>query len=468
MKRFWIAIAVMALAGCKSGKNYQGIEVEVPDAYRFAETVEQVPEDFLFNTDSLSTDSLLGINWFELFDDPVLDSLVQQALDYNQDLLIAAENINQAHDGLVVQRSAMLPQVGVQAGTIRGNFQQGIILPEAQNVLFGAGFVNWEIDFWGKYRRLNEVAKAEIVRSEEGYRAAKISLTAGVANAYFSLLEYEAKLEISERNLALRDSMLHIIEQRFDKGIIAEIDLNQAQIKRAIAAESIPVWKRQIAKTQNLISVLTGANPRAIETGINLNEQDTLIEIPAGLPSELLMRRPDVIAAEYQLVAQNAFIGVAKANRLPNISLTGILGVASADLSGLASSPMIYNVGSSLFAPLFNFGKLQRQVDISESQYQQAVLNYERTLIEAFRSVEDALIDVSTLKEELIARKAHVVAALNAQRLSQARYNEGATSYLEYLESQRQAFESELNYVGTKQQLLSAYANLYKALGGGW
>jgi outer membrane protein, multidrug efflux system len=464
-----IAIIVLSFAACKSGQNYQGAVIETPDSYRFAEAepIDQ-PEATELRTDSLSRAGLESIDWFSLFKDPVLDTLVQQALNYNQDLRIAAESVTQAQDGLVVQRSFMLPQIGAQAGTTRGNFQQGLLLPEAQNVFFVGGFVNWEIDFWGKFRRLNEAARARIIESEEGYRATRISLTATVATLYFQLLEYHARLEISERNLALRDSMLTIIAHRFERGIVAEIDLNQAQIKRAIAAEAIPIWKRQIAKTENALSFLTGSNPRGISTGIALTNQDTAISIPAGLPSELLMRRPDVVAAEQALIAQNALIGVAKANRLPNISLTGLLGVASDELSTLTASPVAWNLGSSLLAPLFNFNRLQRQVDIAESQYEQALLAYERTVLDAFRSVEDVLIEISTLKEELEARQAHVTAALNAQRLSQARYDQGITSYLEFLESQRQAFESELNYVGTRQQLLTAYAQLYKVLGGGW
>lgn len=464
-----IAFIAISLVGCKSGKNYQGTSIEVPENFRFSESpAGQDQPSTEINTANLSNAGIENIEWFELFSDPVLDTLVQQALIYNQDAQIAAEAIIQAQAGLVVQRSAMLPQIGIEGGADRSNFRQGILLNEPQNLFYGAGLVNWEIDFWGKYRRLNEAAKARIVQSQEGYRATRISLTANVATLYFQLLEYKARLEISERNLTLRDSTLKIIEHRFNRGIVAEIDLNQAQIKRAIAAESIPIWKRQIARAEHALSFLTGANPRAITTGVELAMQDTAITIPMGLPSELLLRRPDIVAAEQALIEQNALVGAAKANRLPNIGLTGLLGVASTELSTLTSSPAAWSAGGSVFAPLFNFNALQRQVDIAESQRAQAELDYERTVLNAFRSVEDILITIATLKEELKARQDHVTAALSAQNLSQERYDQGVTSYLELLESQRQAFDSELSYVGTRQQLLSAYAQLYKELGGGW
>ncbi len=464
-----IAAVGILLVGCKSGQNYQGATVKTPDNFRYSnEQTGEVSPSTSFNSKDLNKSGIENLDWFSLFNDHTLDSLVQLALDYNQDVQIAAESVAQAQAGLVIQRSAMLPQIGIEGGANRSNFRQGFLLPEPQNLFYAAGMVNWEIDFWGKYRRLNEASKARIVQSEEGYRATRISLTSSVATLYFQLLEYKARLEISERNLTLRDSTLKIIESRFERGIVAEIDLNQAQIKRAIAAESIPVWKRNIAITEHALSFLTGSNPRAIETGVSLMSQDTVINIPPGLPSELLLRRPDIVAAEQVLVEQNALVGAAKANRLPNISLTGLLGVASTELSTLNTGPAAWSAGGSIFAPLFNFNALQRQVVIAQSQRSQAELAYERTVLNAFRSVEDILISITTLKEELKARQDHVSAALSAQRLSQERYDQGVTSYLEFLESQRQAFESELNYVGTKQQLLSAYAQLYKELGGGW
>lgn len=451
---------------CKSGQNYQGAEVTIPDQYRFTDTNYQ-QQFAMVNVDTLKVDSLVNIEWFDIFKDPVLDVLIRKALVNNQDLAIAAENIQQAQSALVIQRSQMLPTIGYSAGASRGNYA-GLILPNTQNVFTGFGTVNWEIDFWGKYRRLNEAARANILASEQGYRATQLSLMSTVAASYFQLLDYKFRLEISNQTLALRDSMENIIEERFAKGIIAEIDLNQAQIQSAIAAGSIPIWERLIGQTENQISILVGELPQEIEVGTALIDQSLDLEIPEGLPSQLLARRPDILFAEQDLIASNALIGASKANRLPNISLTGLLGVAGSEFSSLGSGGAAWNLGGSLFGPIFNWGALQRQVDIEESRTRQAVLNYERTVLEAFREVENTLVNITSLRKELIAREAHVKAAVRAMFLSQERYNQGVTSYLEYLESQRQAFDSQLNFAGTKQELLSSYAQLYKALGGGW
>jgi multidrug efflux system outer membrane protein len=461
-----VVFVVSLLIGCKAGKNYKGADIEVPDRFYFDEQIV-APADSLVNTFDLSKDSISGLDFFSLFKDPVLDSLVQKSIDFNQDLNIAAETIIQAQDGIIVQRSAMLPNFGVQGNASRGNFQ-GLLLPNTQTQFSAVAFANWEIDFWGKFRRLNEAARARLMQSEEAYRATKLSLVSSVATNYFLLLDYKKRLEISERNLALRDSVLNIIEQRFEKGIVAEIDVNQAQIKRAVAAESIPVWKRLIAQTEHRLSVLAGANPGRIVTESKLLEIDTTFTIPAGLPSDLLLRRPDVVAAEQNLIAQNAITGSAKANLFPNISLTGLAGGVSNELSMLTDGPLAWNVGGSILGPIFNFGQIRRQISIEESKTRQALLAYERTVLDAFRSVEDALIEISTLKEQLKAREDRLNASLNAQFLSGERYDKGVTSYLEFLESQRQAFESELNYVETRQQLLNAYVNLYRVLGGDW
>lgn len=458
-------LIITVLVGCKAGKNYKGAELNVPDKFYFDEEIS--PENISINTKSLQKDSISDLNFFSLFKDPILDSLIKKSLVYNQDLNIAAETVIQAQDGLAIQRSSMLPTIGVDAGASRGNFQ-GLLLPQTQNNFYAVAFASWEIDFWGKFRRLNEAARARIVQSEEGYRATKLSLVTAVAANYFLLLDYQNRLDISERNLALRDSVLDIIEKRFEKGIVAEIDVNQAQIKRAVAAEAVPIWKRLIAQTEHRISQLTGANPGRILTETNLYDIDNSITIPVGLPSDLLARRPDIVAAEQNLIAQNALTGSAKANLLPNISLTGLVGGASNELSSLTDGPLAWNAGGSLLAPLFNFGRLQRQVNIEESKTRQAILSYERTVLDAFRSVEDVLVEISTLKVQLEARKQRLDASINAQFLSGERYDKGVTSYLEYLESQRQAFESELNYSETRRQLLIAYVNLYAALGGGW
>ena len=461
-----MAVVLLSQA-CKMGKNYKGTELEVFDDYHYKDTSLALTVDTI-NTDTLTADSLFDIDFFALFNDPNLDTLVRTALEYNQDLLIASENVIQAQYQIGIQRADLLPAIGYQGGVQRGNVLQGIPGSTTTNVFTGFGTVSWELDVWGKIRRLTESAKANYIGSIENYRAAKISLASTVAEAYFALLENRARLEISYQTLALRDSMLNIINERFSKGYIAEIDVSQARIQRAIAAGSIPEIERRIALNEHLLTVLTGQLPSQIESYSDLYKQDTTIVIPAGLPSDLLTRRPDIIAAEQNLIAQNALVGAAQANRFPSLSLTGLLGAASTELSQFTSGPAAWNITGSLLGPLFNWNKLKRQVDVEKSRREQSIYNYERTVLNAFREVEDALASIELLKKELRARQEHVDAALRAEELSQERYAQGVTSYLEYLESQRQAFEAQQNYAGTKGLLLSTYAQLYKALGGNW
>ena len=393
-----MAVVLLSQA-CKMGKNYKGTELEVFDDYHYKDTSLALTVDTI-NTDTLTADSLFDIDFFALFNDPNLDTLVRTALEYNQDLLIASENVIQAQYQIGIQRADLLPAIGYQGGVQRGNVFQGIPGSTTTNVFTGFGTVSWELDVWGKIRRLTESAKANYIGSIENYRAAKISLASTVAEAYFALLENRARLEISYQTLALRDSMLNIINERFSKGYIAEIDVSQARIQRAIAAGSIPEIDRRIALNEHLLTVLTGQLPSQIESYSDLYKQDTTIVIPAGLPSDLLTRRPDIIAAEQNLIAQNALVGAAQANRFPSLSLTGLLGAASTELSQFTSGPAAWNITGSLLGPLFNWNKLKRQVDVEKSRREQSIYNYERTVLNAFREVEDALASIELLKKD--------------------------------------------------------------------
>lgn len=468
MKKLMIlfVVSLFVLSGCKMGEDYAGVTYATPTTYRQLEDLA-LGDTIQFKSDTLALDSLSGLNWFELFDDEVLDSLIKKGLSYNQDLAIAAENVYQAQLALQNQRVQIRPTLSYSGAISRGNYG-GFALPNEVSSYNGIGNLSWEIDFWGKFRRLTEAAQARYLQTEEGYRAAKISLVETIAAAYFNYIEFQARLAISEQTLALRDSSLQIVQDRFDGGIVPEIDLNQAQIQRAIAASSIPLVQRTIVQTENLISVLTGEHPHGAAVGKNLYEQDTVLTIPAGLPSELLKRRPDIVSAEQEVIATNAEIGVAIANRFPNISLTGTLGVATTALTGSTEAKTAWNISGGITGPLFFWNTLRRNVDIARSQNKQAVLNYEATVLNALREVEDNLAAIQTLKRELIYRQDHVNAALRAQELSKERYDQGVTSYLEYLESQRQAFEAQQNYAGAKSDLLRSYAQLYKVLGGGW
>jgi len=461
-----IFLFVIITTGCKVGKNYSGTTLYTPDGYYFDDTTQTISQ-VIINTDSVVLDSANELRWWTLFDDPVLDTLIKTGLANNQDAQIAMEAVTQASYMLSIQRREMLPKFDVQGNISRGNYQ-GIPLGEVTNAISITGNVRWEIDFWGKLRRLNEAAAANYLASQEGLRAVKISLISSIAQTYFRLLEFRKQYQIATQTLATRDSTLRIIQARFDRGIIPEIDVNQAQVQRAIAAEAVPFFTRQIYQTEHALSVLLGNNPGRILVGKPLEEQDFVLDIPAGIPSDLLYRRPDIVAAEQDIVAANALVGVAKAQRLPAISLTGLLGVASTDLSDITGNGAAWNIGGSLLAPLFYWNQNLLRVKFEESSARQAILNYQATAINAFREVEDALIQIETLRQEIVAATQRLNAAANGEFLSFERYDKGVTSYLEYLEQQRQAFNAAQNLAAKQQQLLSTYVLLYKALGGGW
>ncbi len=446
-------IGILTLMSCSVGPDFQKPQVDTLQVYRF---------------DSLNVDSVANLKWWDLFQDPVLDSLVISALRNNKDLLITISRIEEARANLGFTKADMWPKLDISAGAVRGNYAQGLRLPEVGNNFYVSAPLSWEIDFWGKFRRANESAKAQLLASEYSLRTVQISLISEVVATYFQLLDYDQRLKISKETLLSRENSLNIIQQRFDQGIIPELDLNQSQIQKEIAASAIPIYRRSKIKTENALNILLGKLPVEIERGKDLNMQTVPPEIPPGLPAELLERRPDIREAEYLVMAQNAQIGVAEAMRLPAISLTAVLGFASDDLSSVISGGPAWSIGGSLFGPIFNFNKNIRRVEVEEARTKQALLAYEYTVLNAFREVEDALIEVQTYNEETAAKKRQVVAARNAASLSQERYDKGITSYLEVLETERSWFNAELELSDVRRAYLTAYLKLYKALGGGW
>jgi multidrug efflux system outer membrane protein len=315
---------------------------------------------------------------------------------------------------------------------------------------------------------MTEAARAELLASEYGMRSVQISLISSVAANYFYLLDLKERLGISERTLSSRDSALLIINERFNKGIIPEIDVNQAEIQRAVAAASVPIYKKGINQQEHLLSILAGRLPQEIKTAAGLFGQPMPDEIPVGLPSQLLERRPDILQAEQLFRAQNARVGAAVAMRFPSISLTGLLGLASSDLTSFVSNGLAWSLGGDLLGPLFHFNKNKRRADIERYKAQEFLIRYEQAVLQAFREVEDALVSIASLKEELKAREAQYRAAVNAEYLAQQRYDRGVTSYLEVLETERSSFDAQLVYSQVYQELLNAYVELYRALGGGW
>ncbi len=452
-----LSLSTIFLLSCMVGPNFEEPQFDdLPDEFRFSDPSDREEVNLI---------------WWELFNDPVLVSLVNTALEQNKDLLIAISRIEEARQFLVFSEADLYPRLDVQGGANRGNFNGGIISSdpdEPTNSAFIAPVVNWEIDFWGKFRRANESARAQLLATKYAKITVQISLISEVVGAYFQLLDFKERLRVSERTLESRDESLEIIQKRYDKGVIPQIDLNQAQVQREIAAAAVPVNKRLIANTENAISILLGTFPQEIKTDLDLYQQTVPPDVPTGLPSSLLERRPDILEALYLIQAQNALIGIAVAERFPSISISGAAGAATNEVTTMTIEGFAWNIAAGLTGPIFNFGQDKARVEIEEARTEQALYSYQNIVLSAFREVSDALVDIQTYREQLIALKSQVKAAENASRLSNMRYDQGFSSYLEVLDSERAQFSAELDLSQATQEYYNAYVRLYKALGGGW
>ena len=448
---------LLVIAGCSLGPKFQAPDMGEPQTFNS----DSIPYD------SLRSDTMLNLRWWEIFNDPTLEELIKTGLNNNKNVLIAASRIEEARAALGFTKANSYPFFDFQAGAGTGNFS-GARLAQVTNNFFVTPTLSWEIDIWGKYRSANLAAKAELLGSEANLKAIQVELISAISNTYFLLLDYQERLSISKSTLKTRDNALQIMQLKYDKGVIPEIDLNQAQIQRSIAAAAIPFYTRMVAYTQNSLSILLGQYPGEITSGKGIMSLEPELTIPSGMPSSLLERRPDLLAAEQSAEAQNARIGIAIAQRFPSISLTGSLGLASSQLSSLTTEGLAWSAGASLLSPIFEFNKNKRRVEVEKARAEQLLLIYEQTALTAFKEVENALVEIETRTQELEAYEIQALAAMNAERLSQMRYDKGATSYLELLEAQRTAFSAQLQLSENTQALLNAYVNLYKALGGGW
>jgi len=447
----------LAASGCMLGPDYKRPDIETPDAY-----VQPTEPG----------DSIANLNWWEIYDDPQLQTLIAESLENNKDLAIAVSRIEEARARYGFVRADLFPNIDAQFGASRGD-TLGQTIPGlspgiTENYVL-AGSVAWEVDLLGKLRRSTEAARAELLATEEARRAVMITLIADVATSYLLLLDLDHRYDIAKRTLETRRKATGIIQARFDEGIVPLLDVNQAQIEEADAAAQMYAFERDVIQVENLLSVLLGRNPGQIVRNNNRMLALRPPVVPAGLPSALLERRPDVRQADQQLAAQTARIGVAEALRFPSLNLTGTLGFASTDLSDLLDGDSkIWDISGSFFAPLFNSGQNKRRVELEKARTEQLLYQYELTVLQAFREVEDALAEIRTSYDEALARQAQVDAAQSATTLSRARYDGGVTSYLEVLESERSLFRAELSESAIRRQQLVGLVNLYKALGGGW
>jgi multidrug efflux system outer membrane protein len=445
----------LALAGCTVGPDYKRPGIVTPAAWRI-DTSEAV--------------RISNAAWWEQFDDPVLSRLVHASLDRNRDLAIAAARVDQAYAQFGIVRSAQFPQVDAGASAARARGSGNAVLPGGHafndyTVGLSAGF---EIDVWGRLRRATEAARANVLASEEARRTVVLTLVSSVASGYIQLRALDRQLEIARKTTASLGEAARIQRLRFSEGAVPESDYQQAQSQYQSAAAQVPDLERLVARQENFLSVLLGANPGPIERGRTI---DALRHpaVPAGLPAELLERRPDIREAEQNLVAANANIGVAKAAYFPRISLTGLLGLESLELSELFKGPSrTWSYGVGLSVPVFSAGRLRSQVLQTEAVQREALAQYQQSIIVAFQDVDDALVDREKLTRSREIGEANVVALQRFRDLAALRYREGATIYLEVANAEQSLFNAQLAYVGTQSQLFQSYASLYKAMGGAW
>lgn len=454
-RKLGVATAAVMLSACALTPDYERPELDVPADY-----VEADP----------AGESIANMGWWDLFQDEQLELLIKTALEENKDRAVALSRILAARENVTFVRANQFPFFDLSGLLGRGR-QSREVFPGADtdNRYSVFGDASFQVDLWGELSRATEAARADLLATEAAYRNVTITLVSDVANFYLRLRDLDERLNISERTLTTRLDSLKIIQARFDKGTVPELDVNQAEIEVAVAETAIANFQRQIVQTENALRILLGRNPGPVSRGDALVDQVFPQVVPAGLPSELLQNRPDVVQAEARLVADTALIGVAEALRYPSIFLTGSLGFESTDLSDLNSSDArSWDIGANIFAPIFNSGQLKAQAEAAREQAEQSLLIYEQTLQQAFREVEDALVGIRTYKEEYAAQTRRVIAARNAARLSRARYDGGIVDYLEVLDTERTKFEAELAQSQTLQLYFNSIVQLYKALGGGW
>ena len=457
MRKSSLAAALLALSasGCMVGPDYVRPTIETPAAWRLSDE---------------NARDLANSRWWQQFDDPVLDELVETALRENKDLRIATARIEEFAGRYGIVRAPLFPQIGAtyepakQRGSPTTLSRETTVFDSYQAVLTAS----WEIDIWGRIRRQSEAARAQLLASEDGRRAVILSLVGSVASAYVNLRDLDRQLEIAKATANSRGESYEIFKLRYSGGIISLLELSQNQSQYEEAVATIPVIEKAIAQQENGLSVLLGRNPGPIVRGRNI-DQLTLPAVPAGLPSDLLERRPDLQQAEQNLIAANALIGAAKAAYFPTISLTGLFGVSSDNLSSLFDAQSkIWRYAAPISLPIFTGGALAGQVQVAEAQQQQALFAYQKAIQQAFAEVNDALVDQDRTRAQLQSQKRQVDALVQYAATARLRYENGYTSYIEVVDAESRLFNAQLQYTQTQQTQFQAMINLYKAMGGGW
>ena len=461
------ACLLCVLAGSIVGqKQYPGPGVQTPDTFRAGES---------FGRDQPSIGDL---KWFEVFKDEELRKLVRTAIIQNYDLRAAAARINAARANLGLARSDQFPQFELSANDTVSRFSQNSVNIAGPGQAVGKtrsvgevllNLLSFELDIWGRLRNRTKAFRAELKASEEDRRAAMTTVVGDVATGYFSLLELDGELDIARRTLSTREQSLRLIKTREQGGVATMLDVRQAEQLVYQASETIPATEQLIEQTENQISLLTGNSPGPIRRGRSLTQQEELPAVPPGLPSSLLERRPDIRSAEQILISRNAFIRVARASYFPTISLTGLLGFQSDQLSNLFSGgSRTWTFLPELTQPIFTAGRLKSNVRFARADQEAALVAYQRTIQTAFREVSDALIAYRKVKEVRTQQELLVTTLRDRSRLAYLRYEGGVDTLLNALDADRDLFNAELNLTLTRRNELLSQVQLYKALGGGW
>jgi multidrug efflux system outer membrane protein len=454
-------LAILLISGCAVGPNYKRPSVDVPGTYR-GTTPQEAQQP--------AAESLGDQKWWELFQDSQLQDLIRTALRQNYDVRIAATRILEARAQVGITRADGLPTISAGAQSFDQRSARSKFFPAYDTSAHQVDLsLAWELDFWGKYRRANESARASLLATQWAREAVISTLVSDVAADYFQLRELDLELEISRRTLISRQDSLRLTQTLANGGGTSLLDVRQAEQLVFTAAETIPNLERRIEQQENLISTLLGDNPGPITRGAKLTEQPHAPEVPAGLPSNLLERRPDIRQAEAELIAANAQIGVARAAYFPEISLTASGGFQSSALTSLFTGPAgMWGFAGSLAQPIFAGGRIRSGVRLSEARQQEAALVYQQSIQQAFRGVSDALVEYRKDREFREQQEQLAFSAQDAARLSEMRYRGGAASYLEVLTNETNYFDAELGLAQAQLNELLGLVSIYRSLGGGW
>ncbi len=451
------AVALVLVAGCAVGPNYKQPQVPVPDQYR---EVEGPPAPARCLADQ---------PWWDIFQDETLRGLIDEALRNGYDVQLAAARVEEARAQAGIARAQFFPQIAY-GGEISRGLSPSTVVPGATTRNQGSANVNfgWELDLWGRVRRSNEAAKARYLSTEEARLGVILSLVSDVARTYFQLRELDAELVIAKDTVGAFQGTTDLFQRKLEGGAASAIQTSYSAAALEQVAAQVPLIERQIEATENVLNLLLGRNPAPIPRGAPLTGQLILPEVPAGLPSDLLRRRPDVRGAEQQLVAANADVGVAMANFFPTISLTGLFGGVSSDVSSLFSAGKTWSIAAGLVGPLFQGGRLRSEYDVAVARWQQAKISYEQTDTSAFVETTTVLY----AREKMAASEAALARTVDQYRemvrLANVRYVAGLSSYFEVLYAMQQLYPAELALARSRSDRLGNLVDIYRALGGGW